>query len=485
MIPDHATCYRAIVAKDARFDGRLFTGVITTGIYCRPICPARVPKSQNIVFYPSAAAAQDAGLRPCLRCRPETAPDTPAWAGTSATTVRALRLIDQGALDDHGVDHLAMRLGIGERQLRRLFVKHIGASPRAVAQTRRTALAKQLLHETRLPIAQVALASGFRSIRRFNEVFQTLFQRPPTHMRRCLSSKIADEAGNEIALKLYFRPPYDWQSVADFLMTRLYQGIESFNDDTYSRSFMIDGQAGIVQVRQGGPHWLDVGVSCQNIAVLPKVIARVRAAFDQSADMTAINQHLGAHPLLAPLIDARPGLRVPASWDHFEGAVRAVLGQQITVKAAIKLGNHLIAHLGQPLPDALSAGGPISHGFPTPQQVARADLNFMPMPQARRNTLRMLAQAFCDNPDFLVGPFEVVRQRLIALVGIGPWTIDYIGLRVLRDPDAFPASDVALIRAATQLSGAAPITAQSLARTARAWAPWRAYAAQHLWTSLH
>ena len=483
MLPDHDTCYRAIIAKDTRFDGRLFTGVLTTGIYCRQICPARVPKSANVRFYQSAAAAGEAGFRPCLRCRPETAPETPAWNGSSATIARALRLIDEGGLDEHGVEHLAMRLGMGDRQLRRLFMKHVGASPIAVAQTRRILLAKQLLHETHLSMTQVALASGFGSVRRFNEVFDKLFKRPPSDIRRGLVPQITHHAGGEIALKLRFRSPYDWDGIADFLKHRLYTGIEVFENNNYRRSFCINGSIGVVSVGPGGKDWLNVGIRCQNLACLPKVIARVRAAFDLASDPHAISEHLLKDNFLAALVDNRSGLRLPSSWEGFEGVVRAVLGQQITVKAAIALGEKLTRALGDPLPADLVHESGLTHRFPEPAAVAAADLSFMPMPKSRQRTLSAISQAFVTSPEILEGPIEEVRARLASIVGIGPWTLDYIALRVLRDCDSLPATDVALVRAMSQLFGYASSPAQ-LAAHSEGWKPWRSYASQHLWTSL-
>jgi AraC family transcriptional regulator, regulatory protein of adaptative response / DNA-3-methyladenine glycosylase II len=483
MLPDHATCYRAIAARDTRFDGYLFTGVKTTGIYCRPVCPARLPKSSNVTFYPSAAAAQEAGLRPCLRCRPETAPDTPAWRGTSATIGRALRLIDEGALDEHGVDHLAMRLGIGDRQLRRLFIKHVGATPIAVAQTRRTLLAKQLLHETQLPMAQVALGAGFGSIRRFNEVFQDLFGRPPMEIRRGLVQEVPHGVGSEIALKLRFRSPYDWEGVSGFSRARLYHGIEAFEGDVYCRSFSIDGHVGIVRVGPCGVDWLNVRVTCSNLIVLARVISSVRRAFDLSGDPLTINEHLSADPLMAKLVTRRPGLRLVSSWGGFEGVVRAVLGQQITVQAAIGLGNELVRVLGHELPTEIATAGPITHVFPEAVTVASADLSFLKMPRSRQRTLQAVAQAFVDQPNLLEGEGMTVRTRLNAITGIGPWTLDYIALRVLNDPDALPSTDVALIRAFGLLTGELA-TGDLLACHGKNWQPWRSYASQHLWASL-
>jgi AraC family transcriptional regulator, regulatory protein of adaptative response / DNA-3-methyladenine glycosylase II len=478
MLPDHATCYRSVAAKDKRFDGYIFTAVKTTGIYCRPICPARLPKSDNVHFYQSSAAAQEAGFRPCLRCRPETAPDTPAWRGTSATIGRALRLIEEGALDDSGVDHLAMRLGIGDRQLRRLFLKHLGASPVAVGQTRRILLAKQLLHETRLPMAQVAMGSGFGSIRRFNEVFQTLFGRPPTDIRRGLAPEIGVQGGEEIALKLRFRAPYDWDRVTQFLRKRIYKGVEAFVGGLYCRTFCVEGQVGTVRVGQGGADWLNVYVCCDNLSLLSRIIAQVRRSFDLDCDPSVIAHHLSSDALMAGIVSEKPGLRLVASWSGFEGVVRAILGQQVTVEAGVGLGNQLVKALGTPLPDILSRASGLTMVFPEPSVVAVADLSFLKMPRQRQRTLQAAAQAFVDNPRILDGDSTQVRERLQAIPGIGPWTLDYVALRVLRDPDSLPLGDVALKRAFSKLSDG------ELEQSGEMWRPWRSYAAQHLWETL-
>lgn len=478
MLPDHASCYRAIAAKDRRFDGYIFTGVKTTGIYCRPICPARLPKSANVIFYPSAAAAQEGGFRPCLRCRPETAPDTPAWRGTSAVIGRALRLIDEGCLDEGGVEHLAMRVGIGDRQLRRLFLKHLGATPIVVGQTRRILLAKQLLHETCLPMTQIALGSGFGSIRRFNEVFQALFGKSPTEIRRGVTPEKAVGAGDEIRLKLRFRAPYDWDSVAQFLTKRLYQGVEAFEGGHYSRTFCFDGHVGVVRVSQGGADWLDVGVTCSNLGLLARIIARVRGVFDLDCDPYTIFDHLSSDIYLAPIVARMPGLRLVSSWGGFEGVVRAVLGQQVTVAAGVALGNQLVAALGRPLDGTFNRAEGLSLVFPEPKVVAVADLGFMKMPKMRQRTLQSLAQALVENPALLEGEFGDVRTRLAKIPGIGPWTLDYVALRVLRDPDALPVGDVALQRAFTSFSS------EDLAQYGQAWRPWRSYASQFLWETL-
>jgi AraC family transcriptional regulator of adaptative response / DNA-3-methyladenine glycosylase II len=299
---DHEACYRAICQRDARFDGRFFTGVKTTGIYCRPVCPARVPLAKNVIFFPTAAAAQEAGFRPCLRCRPETAPDLGAWRGTSNTVSRALSLIEHGALDEDDADGLAGRLGVGERQLRRLFRQHLGASPVAVAQTRRILLAKQLIHETRLPMAEVAFASGFGSIRRFNETFQTLFGRPPSELRRAGGPDFPAGPAGEIVLLLRYHPPYDWPAIIAFLERRAIGGLEHVTAERYARTVQLDGLTGTVAVEPARGNALCATVRFPKLSALPAIIARLRRVFDLGADPVAIAAHLAKDPTLKPLV---------------------------------------------------------------------------------------------------------------------------------------------------------------------------------------
>lgn len=480
---DQDACFGIISARDSRYDGRFFTAVKTTGIYCRPVCPARLPKRENVVFYPSAAMAQEAGFRPCLRCRPETAPDTPAWRGTSSSVGRALRLIEEGALDTASVEQLAARLGLGERQLRRLFTKHVGASPVSVALTRRLLLAKQLLHETELSITQIAMASGFGSIRRFNEAFQEVFKLAPSFLRREIGVEGLGGSSADIELKLRYRPPYDWKAMANFMRARLYPGVESFRERFYWRSLSLDGQVCLIGVAPGKGDWLDVQVKLLDLTLLPKVIARVRDSFDLAADPDTIGGHLGQDEVLRNLVVSRPGLRVPGAFDPFEVGIRAILGQQITVTAAIKLGASLVAHLGEPLPAGWGNDAGVSHLFPTAGAILSSPLDFIGMPQARVRCLKAFCEAYVADPDLLVGDAMSVTTRLQSIPGIGPWTASYIALRALRDPDAFPAGDVALARGLAAPDGARP-TAEKLEKRSQGWRPWRAYAAQHIWTDL-
>jgi AraC family transcriptional regulator, regulatory protein of adaptative response / DNA-3-methyladenine glycosylase II len=478
---DHDACYRALVHRDARFDGRFFIGVKTTGIYCRPVCPARTPLSRNVVFFPTAAAAQEAGFRPCLRCRPETAPDMGAWRGTSNTVSRALSLIELGALDEDDIDTLAGRLGLGERQLRRLFRRHLGASPVAVAQTRRILLAKQLIHETRLPMSEIAFASGFGSVRRFNETFLALFGRPPSELRRVGGPDCPAGPQGEIVLLLRYHPPYDWAAMLEFLRRRAIAGIECLGTDRYARTVELDGAHGTVTVERGAGNALRATVRFPKLSALPAIIARVRRVFDLAADPVPIAEHLAKDPALAPLVEARPGLRVPGAWDGFELAIRAVLGQQITVTAAATLAGRLVAAHGQRLANADSQ---LTHVFPRPAALASADLTSLGMLRSRATALSAVAAAAVADPhlfDANCGLEDAVK-RLRSIRGVGEWTAQYIALRQLREPDAFPAADIGLLRAIAGREMRRPSSSELLDR-ANAWRPWRAYAAQHLWAS--
>jgi AraC family transcriptional regulator of adaptative response / DNA-3-methyladenine glycosylase II len=457
----------------------LFVGVRSTGIYCRPICPARTPLERNCRFFATAAAAQAGGFRPCLRCRPETAPDLAFWRGTENTVSRGLALIADGALDAPGasVEGLAARLGVGERQLRRLFLAHLGASPVAVAQTRRVLFAKALIHQTSLPMGEVALAAGFGSIRRFNEVFCTLFDRPPAQLRR----SFRQDASAGVTLTLRYRPPYDWNAMLGFLATRAIPGVERVADGVYRRTVQHDGDTGTVRIAHAPErNNLVATIRFPCVRALPAIVARIRRVFDLAADVERIGAHLSADPSLARLIALRPGLRAPGGWDGFELAVRAVLGQQVTLAAARGLAGRLVAQCGPACED--EAG--LTRAFPTASQVAEADLSPLGMPGARRATLHAIAVAALADPLLFSaarGLGEAVT-KLRAIPGVGEWTAQYIALRALRETDAFPASDIGLMRAAADAAGVRPSPAALLAR-AEAWRPWRAYAAQHLWAA--
>jgi AraC family transcriptional regulator of adaptative response / DNA-3-methyladenine glycosylase II len=481
---DPTACYRALASRDARFDGRLFVGVRTTGIYCRPICPARTPKRENVTFYPSAAAAQQAGFRPCLRCRPETSPELATWRGTVNTVSRAIALIDAGALDAGDVAALAARLGVGDRQLRRLFDQHVGASPIAVAQTRRVHLALRLVRETDLAMARVAHAAGFGSVRRFNEVFQRLYRRAPSALRRTATAPRSGDAASPIELSLRYRPPYAWEAMLGFLRARAIPGVEVVAEGRWARSIALGGARGTLSVEPTPKaDALRVALRFPRLEALPRLIARIRRVFDLGADPAAIDAQLARDPALAPHVAARPGLRVPGAWDGFELAVRAILGQQITVGAATRLAGALVAEHGDPLDPALALPH-VTHAFPSPQKLAAADLGTLGLPRARARSISALAALAVASPHlFEPGPgLEAAVERLRALPGVGEWTAQYIAMRALREPDAFPSADVGLQRALADARGARP-TPQALLARAESWRPWRAYAALHLWTA--
>jgi AraC family transcriptional regulator of adaptative response / DNA-3-methyladenine glycosylase II len=483
---DRDACYRALRTRDARFDGRFFVAVRTTGVFCRPICPARCPKPENVDFYPSAAAAHEAGFRPCLRCRPECSPDLAGARGSSRTVSRALALIAEGALDGDGagVDALADRLGMGERQLRRLFEKHLGASPIAVAQTRRVLLAKQLLHETRMRMVDVAFAAGFGSLRRFNATFQRLYGRPPSRLRREASGSGAARPGRSgITLTLGHASPYDWPAMIAFLAERSLPGLEAVEPGRYRRTIELGACQGTVEVAPvPGRAALAATLDFADVRALPAIIARIRSLFDLGSDVAAITAQLAEDPGLEPFVAARPGLRVPGAWDPFELAVRAVLGQQITVAAARQLAGRLVAAYGAPL--ASPADGRLRFVFPRPERLATAEVSELAalgMPRARAAAVRGLAAAAAADPGLFdrEGDLDAKLARLRALPGIGEWTAHTIAMRALREPDAFPAGDLA-IRRALGAPGPPVREGEALARAER-WRPWRAYAAQHLW----
>jgi AraC family transcriptional regulator of adaptative response / DNA-3-methyladenine glycosylase II len=483
-LPAREACYRALESRDARFDGIVFVGVSSTGVYCRPICPARTPKFEYCTFYGSAAAAQEAGFRPCLRCRPEIAPDLASWRGTCNTVSRALTLIAEGALDGpkNSVEKLAARVGVGERQLRRLFLRHLGASPVSFAQTRRVLFAKQLIHDTRMPMAEIAIAAGFGSLRRFNETFLDLFHRPPGALRR---RKTGGEQEKTIVLRLSYRPPYDWDSMLAFLEARAIPGVEIVEDNRYLRTIGVDGAFGSVAVahlprRQS----LEVCILFPKLKALPAIVARMRQLFDLGADIETIDRHLSADAALARLVNLRPGLRAPGGWDGFEIAVRAILGQQISVESARRLAGQLVALHGRAVPLPFRNHAALSHVFPHAGRLASAQRIGLAMPAARLASLKAVAEAAAANPNLFrpLGGIEETVASLKEIRGIGDWTAQYIALRAVREPDAFPVTDLGLLRGAASIQGIA-VSPETLLRRAESWRPWRAYAAQHLWAA--
>jgi len=452
---DAEVCYRAAKARDARFDGLFFTAVRTTGIFCRPVCPVRTPLRRNVEIFPNAAAARAAGYRPCLRCRPEVSPDSPVSAGTSTTVNRALRLIQEGALDNGSTAQLADRLGLTDRHLRRLFLEHVGVPPILVAETRRLLFAKKLITETNLRFAEIAFASGYGSLRRFNEAIRATYQRNPKELRRFAPP---DSTQSAIELKLNYRPPYNWSAFLRFVSRRAIAGLETVGDHTYQRD-------GISVRHDAQENCLIARIEPSNVSRLRPVVEQIRFFFDLRANTREIAAHLRKSPMLKAVVAKNAGLRLPGCWDPFELAVRAVLGQQVTVKGASTLAARLVESFGPPKAEVL----------------ADANLTRIGLTKARAESLRSLARAVADHRVCFDGsaPTSDVIAQLCDLPGLGPWTANYIAMRALGDPDAFPASDLGLLKAARASS------ARRLEDMAEAWRPWRSYAALYLWESLH
>lgn len=478
QIGQHDVFERARLARDPRYDGRFFVGVRTTGIYCRPVCPANPPKRENVTFYPSAAAASEAGYRPCLRCRPETAPGTPAWNGTSATVRRGLRLIEGGALEDDGVDSLAERLGVTGRHLRRLFQTHVGASPLSVAQTQRIHFAKRLIDQTRLPLRDVAFASGYRSVRRFNDEFLKTYQRSPRELRTRQRQRDVD--AHALTVRIPCREPFDWQQAHGFFVFRATPGIESLTNDAYVRSIRLDGEQGLVRVRHERGGELSVSIYDVSTSSLLPIVQRVRSMFDVDAPVSEIEACLKQDESLRRRLESAPGIRVPGVFDGFELAVRAILGQQVSVAAATTMAGRIATRYGEPVshdefPD-------ISRLFPTPERLSRARFNDMGLIGSRIRSIRELAKAVYAGDlclDEGADP-DATKNELMRIRGIGAWTAEYIAMRALKDPDAFPASDLGLLRAFDD-QFKRRLKPKELEALSAAWRPWRAYAALLLW----
>jgi AraC family transcriptional regulator, regulatory protein of adaptative response / DNA-3-methyladenine glycosylase II len=456
---DFRACDRARLARDARFDGRFFIGVTSTKIYCRPICPAPTARAENVRYYASAAAAAEAGFRPCLRCRPEASPGTPAWLGVSSTVSRALKLIGESALDGGGVDDLADRLGIGSRHLRRLFLRYLGATPIAVAQTRRVHFAKKLIDETDLSMTQIAMAAGFGSIRRFNATFQNLYARAPRDLRKTRAGQSIRSASGDYLFRLAYRPPYHFDAVLEFLAARAIPGVESVSGQEYRRTISLDGKAGSIAVRPAHGNYLELQIRYPDPGALFRIVERVRRIFDAGADPAAISRRLQTDARLKPILRAYPGLRVPGCWDGFEMAVRAILGQQVSVKAASTMAGRVAAAFGEKTGDGVL--------FPLPEKLAGADLTSIGVTRQRASSIRDLAAAAVMREVTFDGAQDPQQfeQGITRIKGVGAWTAQYIAMR-LGEPDAYPATDLYLKKAGGD---------------SESWRPWRAYAAMLLW----
>lgn len=473
-LPAPDVCERARHARDARFDGHFFIAVRSTGIYCRPICPAPTARAENVTYYPTAAAAATAGYRPCLRCRPEAAPGSPAWRGTASTVTRGLRLIGEGALDNASVEDLAARLGVTARHLARLFQTHLGASPVAVAQTRRLQFAKRLIDETTLPFSTIADAAGFGSLRRFNDLIHKTWNRSPRDLRRLRTPCAADGA---IVLRVPYRAPFDWPHWLDFLARRAIPGVETVTADGYARVLTTPQGAGLLTISPlPGEHAAQVSVRGVPPALLFDTLHRTRALLDAEADPADIAETLAHDKRLAKSLTKHPGMRLPGAWDAFELAVRAVLGQQISVAAARTLAGRLATRFGRALPEPFSPA--LTHCFPTPAVLADANLAGIGLPAKRAASLNALAAAVRDGRVDFNAPPDALCMALETLPGIGPWTAQYVVMRAQHNPDALPVGDLVLRK---QLGNGSPLSARLVQQQTEAWRPWRAYGLMHIW----
>ena len=475
---DPDVCERARLSRDARFDGRFFTAVRTTGVYCRPVCPVRAPKRENVSYFVSAAAAAEAGFRPCLRCRPELSAGTPDWSNGPTAVGRALRLIAEGAAEEGGVGHVADRLGITPRHLNRLFHEHLGASPLAVIRTRRLHVAKRLIDDTDLRLADVAFAAGFGSVRRFNATFQELYARSPGELRRNARRLRPTRPEEEFVFRLSYRPPLDWRSLIGFLGPRATPGVEIVRGGRYRRLVRLGERPAVVEVStvKGKPA-LELRVRSEDSSHLLQLAERTRRVFDLGADPQLIRRHLARDPRLRPWLPRRFGSRVPGAWDGFEVTVRAILGQQISVKAATTLAGRIASHCGDPVVTDCEG---LTHLFPTPDALADANLDGLGVTGRRIETIRAVAGAVCDGRlSFDIARPERLLESLQQIPGIGAWTAQYVAMR-LGEPDAFPSSDLGLLKSRASEGATTP---RELEERAEAWRPWRAYAAIVLWNS--
>ncbi|WP_209623773.1 DNA-3-methyladenine glycosylase 2 [Saccharothrix coeruleofusca] len=477
MHEDAERCARAVKARDARFDGWFFTAVVTTRIYCRPSCPVAPPKVENMRFYPSAAAAQQAGFRACKRCRPDASPGSPLWHHRADSVAKAMRLIADGVVDREGVPGLAARLGYSVRQVERQLVAELGAGPLALARAQRAQTARLLIETTALPMAEVALAAGFASVRAFNETVREVFGLSPTELRARRRGPAGGVPG-VLPLRLPFRAPLHPDNLFGHLAATAVPGVEEWRDGAYRRTLRLPHGHGVVSLRPGGDH-----VACllalADLRDLSIAIARCRRMLDLDADPVAVDEQLAADPLLRPLVRRAPGRRVPGTADAEEFAVRAVLGQQVSTAAARTHAGRLVLAAGEPVPD----DGGLTHLFPTPAALLELDPSALAVPGARRDAFTGLVRALAEGRiDLGAGAdWAEARAGLAALPGLGPWTVEVIAMRALGDPDAFIPSDLG-VRAAARALGL-PATPAALTGRARAWRPWRAYAVQHLWAT--
>ncbi|WUP95543.1 helix-turn-helix domain-containing protein [Streptomyces sp. NBC_00252] len=478
MHTDTERCVRAVQSKDARFDGWFFTAVLTTRIYCRPSCPVVPPKPENMTFYPSAAACQQAGFRACKRCRPDTSPGSPEWNQRADLVARAMRLIADGTVDREGVPGLAARLGYSTRQVERQLLAELGAGPLALARAQRAQTARLLIETTALPMAEIAFAAGFSSIRTFNDTVRDVFALSPTELRNRRPKTTVLTPGT-LTLRLPFRAPLNPDNLFGHLAATAVPGVEEWRAGAYRRTLRLPYGHGIASLTPTSDH-IACRLTLSDLRDLPVAISRCRRMLDLDADPVAVDDQLRTDPVLAPLVDKAPGRRVPRTVDEAEFAVRAVLGQQVSTAAARTHAARLVTAHGEPVDDP---EGGLTHLFPSAESLAALDPESLAMPQSRRRTFTTLVAQLANNTLHLgvESDWAQTRAQLLALPGFGPWTVDAIAMRALGDPDAFLPTDLGVRRAAQELG--LPSTPAALTARAAAWRPWRAYAVQYLWAT--
>ena len=482
MFTDFDRCYRAVQAKDARFDGWFVTAVLTTTIYCRPSCPVRPPFARNVRFYPTAAAAQRDGFRACKRCRPDASPGSPEWNVRGDVVARAMRLIADGTVDRDGVTGLGARLGYTVRQLERLMQAEVGATPLALARAQRTHMARVLIETTEMPFSDVAFAAGFASIRQFNDTVRTVCDLTPTMLRSRARTRFGDDGlgGGVMSLRLPVRTPFAYEGVFGHLAATALPGVEEVHDGSYRRTLRLPHGSGIVGLTPHPDH-VQCLLSVEDFRDLPAAIARCRRLLDLDADPEAIVDALGADEALATVVAKAPGQRIPRTVDEHELALRVVLGQQVSTAAARTHAGRLAAAYGRPVDDP---GGALTHVFPGVEDLTDIDPRHLALPKARQRTILAMIEAMSTQA-LALDPgcdWDRAREALLALPGVGPWTAEMIAMRGLGDPDAFPVTDLGVVVAARRLG--LPAESKPLATISERWRPWRSYVTQHLWTTL-